>query len=88
MTTRRRPATDHALAQLIRHTRGCVTTIEKWIASTPSDQLVVESAEVIRLLRGRLTDLETCISTSRSSTAPSSTSTHDRPAHAARFDTR
>jgi len=58
-----RPATVHMLAQLLRHTRGCVTTIEKWVAQTPPDVLPGECAEVIYLVRGALADVNTTLGT-------------------------
>jgi hypothetical protein len=80
----RTPSTVYAVAQWIRHTRGCLTTAEKWVAETPPDQLADECREVIRLGRLVLSELETVLRTSRSSTAPSSPSQYDRPANAAR----
>jgi hypothetical protein len=65
-----RPATVHALAQLLRHTRGCVTTIEKWVGATPPAVLAEECAEVIFLVRGILADVNTTLGTPRSPTAP------------------
>jgi hypothetical protein len=58
-----RPATVHALAQFLRHTRGCVTTIEKWVAQTPPEVLAAECDEVIFLVRGVLADVNTTLST-------------------------
>lgn len=80
----RTPTTVYALAQWIRHTRGCLTTAEKWVAQTPPDQVAAEALEVIGLARHALTEIETILRTSRSSTAPFSTSTPDRSASSAR----
>jgi len=51
----------HALAQLVRHSRGLVTTVEKWVANTPPEALPGEVAEVLWVMRGALTDLTTTI---------------------------
>jgi len=78
-----RPATVHALAQFLRHSRGCITTVEKWVATTPPEVLAEECAEVIFLVRGALADLNTTLGTSRSPTAPvpaPPATTADRPA--------
>lgn len=32
-----KPATVHLIAQLIRHTRGMLTLIEKWLAEQATD---------------------------------------------------
>ena len=50
-----RPDTIHAAAQLVRHTRGLLTTIEKWIAKTPPEALPGEIAAVVALVRDALT---------------------------------
>jgi hypothetical protein len=52
-----RPATVHAAAQLVRHTRGILTAIEKWAAATPPEMLHDEADEVIELLHGALTEV-------------------------------
>ena len=83
-----RPQTVHCVAQLVRHSRGCITTLEKWVATTPPDVFAAECAEVIFLIRGGLTDLErivqhldTTLAQPRSSTAPAPAPTPaDRPA--------
>ena len=56
-----RPATVHFIAQLIRHTRGSVTSFEKWIAQTPPEYVVQESVEAIHRVRGVLIALETAL---------------------------
>jgi len=58
-----RAPTVHMLAQLLRHGRGCVTTIEKWVAQTPPDVLAEECGEVIFLVRGVLADVNTTLAT-------------------------
>jgi hypothetical protein len=81
-----RPATVHALAQLIRHLRGCVTTVEKWIAQTPPEAMQNETAAVIFLVRGALTDVMLGLSR-LPAPEPAPTTTADRPAElAARHD--
>ena len=77
-----RPATVHAFAQLIRHTRGLLTTIEKWVGATPPDALAGEILAVVEGVRHALTDLNTALGTSRPDAAPLPTSpvTADRPA--------
>jgi hypothetical protein len=77
-----RPDTVHAVAQLIRHTRGLLTTIEKWVAATPPEELPGEVEAVnewISLLRGALTELSTTLGSPRPSAAPSSAPTMDQP---------
>jgi hypothetical protein len=54
-----RPDTVHAVAQFIRHTRGYLNAIEKWIAHTPPERVAEESAQVLQLARLHLTELET-----------------------------
>jgi len=77
-----RPQTVHALAQLVRHTRGCVTTLEKWVAATPPEAFATEAAEAIALVRVALTEMNTTLGTSRPSAAPlpGSRTVPDRPA--------
>ena len=58
-----RPATVHCVAQLVRHSRGLLTTIEKWVAATPPDQLHEEAAQLLGLMRGSLTDVITTLET-------------------------
>jgi len=72
-----RPATLHALAQLLRHTRGCVTTIEKWVAQTPPERLGEECGEVIFLVRGFLADVQTTLSTAPGDRAGAGETTTD-----------
>lgn len=79
-----RPQTVHFVAQLVRHTRGLVTTTEKWVAQTPPEAFATECAEVIGLIRGTLTDLTTAISTPRSATAPLPNADDDTPGSARR----
>ena len=77
-----RPHTVHAVAQLVRHTRGLLTTIEKWVAATPPEALAAEIGEVLWLVRGALTDLTTTLGTPRPPAAPvpAPSATTDRPA--------
>jgi hypothetical protein len=56
-----RPHTVHALAQLLRHTRGIVTTIEKWAWNTRPDEFASEIREAIFLVRGALADMNNTI---------------------------
>ena len=58
-----RPATVHALAQLLRYTRGSVTTIEKWVEQTPPEHFAAECAEAIYVARGLLMQLDTTLAT-------------------------
>jgi len=75
-----RPQTVHFLAQLVRHSRGLVTTTEKWVAQTPPEAFAEEATAVVVQLRTALTSLERSllIDAPRSSTAPPTTP--DRPA--------
>jgi len=41
--------TVHALAQLIRHTRGGLTTIEKWVEQTPREALAADVKQLCEL---------------------------------------
>jgi len=77
-----RPQTVHFVLQAVRHTRGLVTTIEKWVAQTPADVFASECEEVIRVVRSALQEIHTTVGTSRSSTAPMppTTTPADRPA--------
>jgi hypothetical protein len=77
-----RPATVHCVAQLVRHSRGLVTTLEKWVAATPPEVIHEEAAEVIWLVRGALTDVITTLGTPRPSAVPppAPPTTADRPA--------
>jgi len=76
-----RPHTVYALGQLIRHTRGCVTTIEKWVENTPPEAFGEECDEVIWTLRKMLTNLSTTLGTVPSAPVPAPpTTTIDRPA--------
>jgi hypothetical protein len=77
-----RPHTVHALAQFIRHTRGLLTTVEKFAANTPPEALHAEIGEVIFSLRGALNDLSTTLGTPRPPAAPvpAPSPTSDRPA--------
>jgi len=72
----------HAVAQLVRHSRGLVTTLEKWVAATPPEALPGEVADVLWLVRGALTDLTTTLGTPRPVAAPvpAPSVTTDRPA--------
>ena len=82
-----RPHTVHALAQMIRHTRGLLTTVEKFIANTPPEALHEEIGHVLFQARGALTELTTTLGTPRPPAAPvpaPSTNTSDRPAAAVR----
>jgi hypothetical protein len=54
-----RPDTVHAGAQFIRHTRGYLNAIEKWVAHTPPERVAAEVAELLQLARSSLTSLET-----------------------------
>jgi len=82
-----RPATVHALAQAIRHTRGLLATLEKWIAATPPELLARELATAIGELRSDLVALNSALA---QTTAPRPTTVrkhNDRPAAlAARSD--
>jgi hypothetical protein len=49
-----RPDTVHALAQWVRHTRGVLTTTEKWLARTPPAAVAGELAAVLAVVRGRV----------------------------------
>jgi hypothetical protein len=80
----RTPSTVYAVAQWIRHTRGALTSAEKWIDATPPAQLAAEGREVIALGRVLLAELETILRTSRSTTAPSSPSPDRSAEQAAR----
>jgi hypothetical protein len=77
-----RPHTVHALAQFIRHTRGLLTTVEKWIANTPPEALHEEIGQVLFVARGTLNDLSTTLGTPRPPAAPvpAPSPTSDRPA--------
>jgi hypothetical protein len=77
------PDTVHAAAQMVRHSRGLLTTIEKWVAKTPPDVLATEVADLIALVRGALTDINTTLGTTPAPAAPVSAParpTGDRPA--------
>ena len=76
-----RPPTVHALAQGIRHTRGLLATLDKWIATTPPEQVATELTAAIGVIRGALQTGNTVLSRSRSSTAPDA---DDRPRSARR----
>jgi hypothetical protein len=77
-----RPATVHALAQAIRHGRGLLATLEKWLAATPPEQVAGELAIALAAARGALWELNTTLGRPRSSTAPAPASrpNTDRPA--------
>ena len=64
------PTTIHGEAQLIRHARGWLTSLEKWVAQTPPDQLGAEITDAISQARRVLTELDTALSLSRPSAAP------------------
>ena len=64
------PSTIHGEAQLIRHTRGWLTSLEKWVAQTPPDQLAAEITDAIAEARLVLTALNTALSMSRPPAAP------------------
>jgi hypothetical protein len=80
-----RPATVHAVAQLVRHSRGLVTTIEKWVAATPPEALREEIDEVLWVARGALAAMITTIEVPRPPAAPPQPvpMSADRPAAAA-----
>jgi hypothetical protein len=77
-----RPATVHAVAQLVRHSRGLLTTLEKWVAATPPEALREEIDDVLWVARGALTAIITTIETPRPPAAPPRTVpvSTDRPA--------
>jgi len=79
-----RPDTIHAAAQLVRHTRGLLTTIEKWIAKTPPEALPGEIAAVVALVRDALTAMNMTLGTPRPDVAAPAPApargTGDRPA--------
>ena len=62
--------TVHAAAQMVRHTRGLLTTIEKWVARTPPEVLAAEATEVLALVRGALTEMNTTLGTTPADAAP------------------
>lgn len=73
-----RPATIHAAAQLVRHTRGFLTVMEKWVAATPPELLHEEIAQVIWLVRGGLASVNDTVGTSQPPAAPLSTGNQQR----------
>ena len=75
-----RPATIHLVAQLIRHLRGVVTTVEKFVAQTPPEVIVTESTEAIYRVRGVLMALEDALVHAPVSDRTVTASTPDRPA--------
>ena len=77
-----RPATVHAGAQVVRHTRGVLTTLEKWLAATPPEAVHEEAGALLWILRGALTDMMTTLGAPRPPAAPPPASpiTSDRPA--------
>jgi len=54
--------TVHLIAQLIRHQRGMMTALEKWISKQPPSQTHVELVAVTTLMREVLTSYESQIS--------------------------
>jgi len=76
-----RAATVHLIAQLIRHQRGFLTTVEKWIGQTPPEAVHEESREAIFRMRGVLIALEEALvhAPVNDRTVTASTTT-DRPA--------
>jgi hypothetical protein len=86
------PDTVHAIAQWIRHSRGLLTTLEKWLARTPPEAQAQELAEMIAVARGAFAQIEMRLGSPRPSAAPSSAPAHatgDRPAEmAARSSSR
>ena len=77
-----RPHTVHAGAQLVRHTRGLLTTIEKWAANTPPADLHWELTELLRVMRDGLIEMNTALGGPRPSAAPTPApgAQPDRPA--------
>jgi hypothetical protein len=65
-----RPATVHAVAQLVRHSRGLLTTVEKWIAATPPEALPEEAEQLVWIARGALTMVITTLEEPRPPAAP------------------
>jgi len=76
-----RPDTVHAMAQLVRHSRGLVTTVEKWIAHTPPEVVQSEIDEVIAFVRDALTQTNNSLGTPRpAAPSPAPVTRGDRPA--------
>jgi hypothetical protein len=77
-----RPATVHALAQAIRHARGLVATLDKWLAATPPAAVADELTLAVGVLRDALGHSSTALGRPRSSTAPAPGASTDHPGSA------